>query len=201
MDAGSGVPTDVPGQTPGGELVHIDSVRPLTRPEAFTAPVYGVRADSPGPRGCWSLNKRGEPCSAARRADSDYCNAHSGIGISADPKGHSRIGVARSAEVRRRRATLRLALGGTRLNTPRGVLKAMAFADAERVAAAALAGATDPSVPLAQRSRHALALIDAVEPLAQAELELTLPTNPEGVELLGLEELQALARQVRSSES
>jgi len=67
--------------------------------------------------------------------------------------------------------------------------------EAERVAAAALAG-IDPSVPPAQRSRAALALLDATDPLLQAELSLPLPSNPEGVEQMGLEELKALASQV-----
>jgi hypothetical protein len=72
----------------------------------------------------------------------------------------------------------------------------MVWAERERVAAAALAGATDPSVPTAQRSRHALALIEAVDPLATASVELALPSDPDGVEQLGLVELKALAEQV-----
>ena len=72
----------------------------------------------------------------------------------------------------------------------------MAFADAERVAAAALAGATDPTVPVAQRSRHALAILDAVDPLAVASVEVPLPTDPEGVRQLGLEELEQVAKRL-----
>lgn len=162
-------------------------------------PAHSTRGTAPGQRGCWALNKQGEPCGAARRADSDYCNAHSGFGVAEDPAKWAVIGAAVNAENRRRRATLRLALGGTRLSTPRGILKAAVFADGDAVVRAALAGATDPSLPLAQRSRHALALIDAVDPPVQASLELTLPTDPDGVNQLGLAELEALAEQVHQS--
>jgi len=75
------------------------------------APAHGVRAESPGPRGCWALNKRGEPCGAARRADGDYCNAHSGIGIADGNPEWAVKGRAASAESRARRAALRLELG------------------------------------------------------------------------------------------
>ena len=64
-----------------------------------------------------------------------------------------------------------------------------------------MAGATDPTVPVAQRSRHALALIDAVDPPVQASLELTLPDTAEAVATLGLSELEALAKQVHQIES
>ena len=40
-------------------------------------PVYGVRAEQPGARGCWARKRNGELCGAAHRTDSDYCNAHS----------------------------------------------------------------------------------------------------------------------------
>ena len=163
--------------------------------EAVEQPAYGVRATAQGPRGCWALKRDGTACAAPSRRDADYCAAHSGLGVAKSPAEWSAIGNAASVDSRRRRATLRLALGKAGLNTPRGVLKAAVMVEAERVAAAALAG-IDPSVPPAQRSRAALALLDATDPLLQAELSLPLPSNPEGVEQMGLEELKALASQV-----
>ena len=163
--------------------------------EAVSQPAYGVRADERGPRGCWALKRDGTPCSAPSRRDADYCSAHSGLGVAKSPAEWAAVANAASVDSRRRRATLRLALGKAGYNTPRGVLKGAVFAEAERVAAAALAG-IDPSVPPAQRSRAALALLDATDPLLQAELSLPLPSNPEGVEQMGLEELRALAEQV-----
>ena len=187
----------VPAATPDGEPVPADSVQ-----EAVKLPVYGVRADSPGPRGCWALRSRDlQPCAAAKAADSDYCTAHSGRGVAADPAAWSRKGAAVAAENRRRRATLRLALGQVRMNTPRGVLRAAVFAEAERVAAAALDGALDPALSSASRSQAALRLIDAVDPPLRAELTMPLPTDPDGVSALSLSQLDALALQVGISDS
>src|SRR5262245_61610761 len=39
-------------------------------------PAYGARGEQPGARGCWALNTRGEPCGSIKRADSDFCTAH-----------------------------------------------------------------------------------------------------------------------------
>ena len=62
----------------GRELAVLDAVpRPEER-EAVKLPMYSTRGTTPGLRGCWALNKAGEPCGAARRADTDYCNVHSG---------------------------------------------------------------------------------------------------------------------------
>jgi hypothetical protein len=76
------------------------------------------------------------------------------------------------------------------------VLKAMVFAEQERVAAAALDGAIDPALSPASRASHALKLIDAVDPQPKAVLDVPLPDTPEGVAGLGLAELRALAEQV-----
>jgi hypothetical protein len=159
------------------------------------APAHSTRGAAPGLRGCWALNKHGDPCGAARRADGDYCNAHSGLGVAKDPAGWSAVGAAKSAEVRRRRATLRLAIGPTRLSTPRGVLRQAVFVEAERVAAAALDGAIDPAVPLAARAKHALKLIETVEPTAQVSVSTSLPSTPEGVAELSLSQLLELAQE------
>ena len=177
-------------ESAGTEPVPTDSVQ-----EAVKQPAYGVRADSPGPRGCWALKRDETPCGAARRADGDYCNAHSGLGIAKNPAEWAPLAQRASAESRRRRATLRLALGRTGLSTPRGVLKAAVFAEAERVASAALAGleAENPTA----RSKAALALLDAVDPLPKAaELVITDDLDAEGVAQLGTADLLALAERM-----
>jgi len=74
----------------------------------------------------------------------------------------------------------------------------MAFAEAERIAAAALAPLSDPEASSATRSKTALAILDAVDPPLKAELELSTPLDAEGISSLGLAQLRALASQVQS---
>jgi hypothetical protein len=74
------------------------------------------------------------------------------------------------------------------------VLKAAVFADAERVAAAALSG-IDAENP-ATRSKAALALLDAVDPQPKAELVITEDLDAEGIAGMGLAQLRALAERV-----
>jgi hypothetical protein len=164
--------------------------------EAVSQPAYGVRGDAPGPRGCWAAKRNGEPCGAAPRRGEDYCNGHSGHGVAMNPVEWSAKGRAAAAESRRRRAALRLALGITGTGSPRALLKAAVVAEAERIVAAALSPIGDDSLGSAAKQRAALALLDAADPMAQASLELPLPSNPEGVEQMGLEDLRALAQQV-----
>jgi hypothetical protein len=75
------------------------------------------------------------------------------------------------------------------------VLKAAVFAEAERVAAAALAGIDADSVTA--RSKAALALLDAVDPQPKAaELTISEDLDAEGIASMGLAQLRALAQQV-----
>ncbi len=164
--------------------------------EEPSAPVWSVRGDAPGLRGCWAVNRQGAACGAPRRNDSDYCSAHSGLGVAADPKGHSAIGVQRSVENRRRRADLRLAIGVPRLNTPRGVLAAATFVEAERVARRVVGAVLDPAVPPAQAARLGLDLVNAVDPQVTATLTASVPTDPEGVSKLSLSQLLTLGEQM-----
>jgi hypothetical protein len=174
------VPED--GQNEGGEVLQL---RPAQ-------PVHGTRGDAPGPRGCWALKHSGEACGAARRADSDFCNAHSGVGVASDPASFVPLAHAASAANRERRATLRAALGITRTNSPRALLKAQVFVERERIAAAAIAPALDPNVPTLARGRHALSLLEAVDPTLKLSAQVDMPTSAEEVEALGLTELRAL---------
>lgn len=70
----------------------------------------------------------------------------------------------------------------------------MAFAESEALGAAALQGALDPSLPIGERSRAALKIIDVVDPQQTMSVEAELPTDPEGVERLGLRELLGYAQ-------
>jgi hypothetical protein len=160
------------------------------------APAWSTRGEAPGPNGCWALNKAGKPCSSFGRKDGDYCNAHSGLGLAADPKGHSRIGVQRSAENRRRRAELRLAIGIPRLNTPRGVLAAEAYLSAERIAGRVVGAILDPQTPPVQAARLGLDLVNAVDPPMTATLTQEVPTDPDGVSKLSFSQLMAVGQQL-----
>lgn len=155
-------------------------------------PRWGTRADRPGPRGCWALTKAGRHCAAAVRSDGDYCNAHSGIGVAADPAEHSLVGRQRSAEVRRTRADLRLVLGQTRMDTPRAALRAAAILNAERLAGTTIAAALDPALPPLARARLALDIVEAADPKVQTQLSVTGELD---VEQASLGQLIALAEQ------
>ena len=174
----------------GTPPVPTDSVQ-----EAVKQPAYGVRADSPGPRGCWALKRDGDPCGAAPWKGEDYCTAHLGRGVASSPAEWSESGRAAAAESRRRRAALRATLGITRPDSTRSLLKAAVFVERERVVSAALAGldAERPEVAAA----HALKLLDAVDPLPKAaELSITADLDAEGVAQLGTADLLALAERM-----
>lgn len=164
--------------------------------EAASLPTWSTRGAAPGPRGCWATNKHGDPCSAARRADGDYCNAHSGHGVAADPAKWQPVAAAKSAENRRRRAVLRATLGITRSDTPRGVLKAYAYVERERIAGRVIGAILDPAVPSGQAARLALDLMDQVDPRVEATITTPLPTDPEGVSSLSIRELLAVGQRL-----
>jgi hypothetical protein len=75
------------------------------------------------------------------------------------------------------------------------LLKAMVFAESEKIAAAALDGATSLEVSVSQRASHALKLIELLEPSVQIGVSMTMPDNAEGVESLTLSQLLSLAEQ------
>lgn len=174
----------MPDSSSNGDVVDAELARPVDSPPE---PAYGTRGDSPGPRGCWAVKSSGEPCGGAKRRDGDYCNAHSGKGIAANPAEWAPIGRAAATEARTRRAALRATLGITRPNSIRGTLRAHAFVERERIATAALAPLRGDDPVAAHRA--ALAILDAVEPVTRVELVRELPDDPSE---LGLAELEAL---------
>lgn len=182
---------------PGLELVPQEHHRPDCDmgSDCTCRPVHGRRGPEPGPRGCWALKSTGEACRAAARRGEDFCNAHSGTTpVAADPAKWAPIGRAAAAQARTRRATLRAALGISRHDSARGLLRGLVYVERERIAAAAIAGATDPDVSAAQRARHALALIEAAEPRESVSVEVELPSTSEGVDALSLSDLLRLAQ-------
>jgi hypothetical protein len=82
------------------------------------------------------------------------------------------------------------------------VLKALVFAESERVASAALDGALAAELPADRRAAHALKLIDAVDPMAAVTATMTsLPSTPEGVDSLSLSQLLHIVEQHDSEAS
>jgi hypothetical protein len=178
-----------PSQLAGTQTEGADNDSAL--PTAPQQPFHGTRGAAPGPRGCWAIASHGSPCAAARRADSDFCNAHSGIGVAANPKGFAAKGLEQSRINRRRRADLRLALGITRKDSPRSALKAAVGLSKERLAWRAVDAALDPSMPSEKAVPAVLSLINEVDPQA----ELTLSTaDSSAIHSLSLDEALALAR-------
>lgn len=178
----------------GNGHVDLDAELLADSAQGVVLPAWSTRGSAPGPRGCWATNKHGEPCGAARRAEGDYCNAHSGLGVAADPSAWApRAGKARAVQ-RRRQAALRLQLGITRQSTPRGVLRAHAYVEAERIAARVVDAVLDENVAPAVAARLGLDLIDTVDPQATMTASVTAPSTPEGVAELSLSQLLAVGQ-------
>ena len=166
---------------------------------ALVLPAHSTRGSAPGPRGCWALNSKGEPCGAAKRGDGDYCNAHSGVGVARDPRAFVPQATAAAARVRAERAQLRVLLGSTRTDTPRGVLRAKAFLHSERLAARALDAALDPDVDSLRAGQLALSIIKEADPAEKGQLVLSQELTPQGVDNLSLSELIAVAERLQLS--
>ena len=137
-------------------------------PVVLRQPFHGSRGTAPGPLGCWAVKKDGQPCRAAVIRGQEFCSAHSGLGVASDPSVHSPRGVRASAEARRARAELRLALGITRPNSPRSALKAAVSVNAERLASRAVGAALDPSLAPQQAVDSVLKLVEATDPQTTA---------------------------------
>jgi hypothetical protein len=181
------------GSAPLAEILPAETSGAALDSSPSMLPAWSTRGDAPGPHGCWALNKRGEPCRAARRGDGDYCNAHSGLGVAADPRAHAVVGTQRAAEARTRKAEMRILLGSTRMDSPRVALRAAAIRSAERLASSAINAATDPSIDPSTRGKQALAVIEAAEPRHSATLsasvevgDMSLAQLMERAEALGI---------------
>ena len=161
----------------------------LTPPQ----PAYGTRNSEPGPRGCWALNTRGEPCGSFKRRDSDFCTAHTGLGIGTDPKRWSGEAHAARREQLATRATLRLAMGDRGRLGPRALLRAEVDRKAERLAVTSVKAALDPETDPVKAAHLALKLIETADPPAQSTLEISGPLSAEAMEGMSLAQLLAVA--------
>jgi len=170
----------------GWEVVDVGEENVIDSPEQ---PFHSTRGDNAGPRGCWAVNAKGYPCGAAKLKERDYCAAHSGMGVAADPARYAPLGIEASKEARAVRAQMRLQLGITRKGGPRSVLKARAFAEAERLAATAINGAFDDP-------RLALAIIKEADPAPQAEISVSAPLSVEDVNGMSMSQLFAVAERL-----
>jgi hypothetical protein len=97
---------------------------------------------------------------------------------------------------RRRQAALRIQLGITRSNTPRGVLRALAFVEAERIAGRVVGAVLDPRTPADRAARLGMDLIDAVDPQATLTATASMPSTPEGVADLSLSQLLTIGQEM-----
>src|SRR5262252_6422339 len=147
-------------------------------------PKHGTRGTEPGPRGCWAIKHSGEPCGAAARRGQDFCGAHLGLGVAADPRRYQPLATAAAKANAGRRAQLRASLGLTRRHSTRDLLKAEVFRERERVVAAAMSPIRDSGLGSVARHRAALELLETVEPVTKIELDVELPVDEQGVERL-----------------
>lgn len=124
------------------------------------------------------MKKDGQPCRAARLHSTDFCSAHSGLGIASDPKAYMSKGHAASAASRRAKAELRLALGITRPGSPRSALKVLASQNAMRLAGRAVGAALDPEVRPEVAAKLALEIIEKADPQGQDTLTVSGSFDP-----------------------
>ena len=73
-------------------------------------------------------------------------------------------------------------------------MRLQALARAQELATRAVDAALDPQVPGDRAVRAIIELVDAAEPRAELTLMAELPTSPEQVSSLSLDEIQALAQ-------
>ena len=158
----------------------------LALPASPGQPFHGTRGDAPGPLGCWAIKRDGQPCRAAKVGGSDFCSAHSGLGIAKDPAAFAPAGIRASAESRRRRAELRLVIGRTRPDSPRSALKALANVNAARLAGRAVSAALDPEVRPDTAAKLALEIIEATDPKDQSTLTVHGSIDPSTASLAEL---------------
>lgn len=157
-------------------------------PEPLSLPVHSTRGEAPGARGCWAISRRagGAPCGAAPIRGTDFCAAHTGLGIAADPAAYQPLAIEQRRENLRVQAQVRAVLGVTRTDSPRALLKAKVYAQRERIVDTAIEGAL-------KDGRLAMRVIDAVDPPIQATFTGDVELSEESVARMPLSELMTLA--------
>ena len=154
---------------------------------ALPQPKHSVRADRPGVRGCWAISKRtNEPCGSPAAHGGEFCAAHSGLGIAADPQRY--VPLAHQARKRNLeiRATMRHLIGDIGRTSPRQVLRAAVIAQAEPLVGRAVNAALSSEVPDDRAGKLALELIREVDPAVKAEVSLSasMPQSEEQVDAM-----------------
>jgi len=150
----------------------------LARAPSPGQPFHGSRGDAPGPGGCWAVKADGQPCRAAAIREQEFCSAHSGLGIAGNPLEFQPRAVAASAQSRRAKAELRLALWITRPNSPRSALRAAASLNAVRLAGRAIGAALDPHTEPLKAADLALRIIDQADPQGQDSITVSGSIDP-----------------------
>jgi hypothetical protein len=156
-------------------------------------PAFGKRGSEPGPRGCWGMNNRGEPCGSFVTRDSDYCSAHRGLGLGRDPRGYSQVGHAARRRQLAARAQLRMVMGDRGRIGPRTLLREEVNRNALRLVGRAVGAALNPETDDAKAAGIAIRLIDQADPPSQATVEVSGPVTSEDVKNWSFSQLIAYA--------
>jgi hypothetical protein len=156
-------------------------------------PAFGKRGSEPGPRGCWGVNNRGEPCGSFVTRDSDYCSAHRGLGLGRDPRGYSQVGHAARRRQLAARAQLRMVMGDRGRIGPRTLLREEVNRNAQRLVGRAVGAALNPETDDAKAAGIAMRLIETADPPAQATLEISGPLTEDALKEMSLSQLIAYA--------
>lgn len=180
--------TDAPSDEERPDTEDEEGAEALAPPQ----PAFGTRNTEPGPRGCWALNARGEPCASFKRRDGDFCTAHTGLGIGTDPKRWSGEAHAARKEQLATRATLRLAMGDRGRIGPRAVLREAVNRQATRLVGTTISAALSPETDPVKAAHIAMRLIETADPPSQTTLTVSAEAD---VESLSLGQLMALAEQ------
>jgi hypothetical protein len=107
---------------------------------------------------------------------------------------------ARSVKIARKERRELLGIGPRRMASPRQIARVQAVERAHELAAAIVSGPLDdPSLGAIERQVAALRALDATFPLAQTSVELSIPSDGDGVSGMGWAEMRALAAQLLDS--
>lgn len=135
-------------------------------------------------------------CRAPRIRVLGLCSAHAGGG---DPEAAQAAALASKAKLKARRQLL--GIGPATAGNPRQAARMAALERVEEIAAALVDGPLDASdLTTLERQSAVLKMLDATFPLQQMTVEVELPSEAEGVQAMGWEDMQRLAARLLVSE-
>ena len=138
---------------------------------------------------CRALRTNGQRCRAVRTRRYGVCIVHAGGG---DAELASKRGVEARARLKSRRVML--GIGPKTAANPRQIARMVAQERAEELAKALVDGPLDArDLNAVERQLAVIRALDATFPIQTATLEVELPANPDAVQGMGWQELQALA--------